>query len=301
MAREAQAGRLHACGERTVGGYPFRIEMRCREPRSQLRGFGRPVALRAGSLLAVAQIYDPTLLIAELTGPMIAMGDDGATNLTLDWRLLQASLRGFPLAFERTSLVFDDLKVRQTDAPDAPPLVAAKQIELHLRLRPGQPEPVFDLAVKGQTLALSAPATLAGRTIDVNAEAVVRGVKDLTPKPINELLRQWQADGGRVEISKIRVAQADAVAVATGNLGLTPQARLDGSLQVSLAGLEQMLAMILGPSSQGRAQASLLGGLAMLAGRSELEGKRAVALPLRVKEGAVSLGPLPLGQIPPLY
>ena len=35
--------------------------------------------------------------------------------------------------------------------------------------------------------------------------------------------------------------------------------------------------------------------------QTELEGKRAVRLPLRFNDGAVSLGPIPLGQIAPLF
>ena len=34
---------------------------------------------------------------------------------------------------------------------------------------------------------------------------------------------------------------------------------------------------------------------------TELEGKRAVMLPLRFDDGAVSLGPLMLGDVPPLF
>jgi hypothetical protein len=301
IEREAGAGRLHACGSRTVGGYPFRIEMRCDAPRAELHGLGRPLSLRATSLLAVAQVYEPDLVIAELTGPLTVASADGTINYTLDWKLLQASLRGFPLTFQRASLAVDDLKLRTAGAPDAAPLGEARHIEMHVRLRSGEAEPVFDLAARADAARLPIVHPLAGQPIDAEAEAVLKGVKDLSPKPFDRRLREWQANGGRLEVAKIRVAQGDVLAVAKGDLGLTAQAHLEGSLRVMLAGIEQVGAMLLGQSHEARAQASLLGGLAMLAGGGELEGKRAVALPLRFKEGAVFLGPLPIGQIPPLY
>ena len=33
-AREAKAGRIHTCGSQTVGGFPFRFEMRCARSRA---------------------------------------------------------------------------------------------------------------------------------------------------------------------------------------------------------------------------------------------------------------------------
>jgi hypothetical protein len=41
-------------------------------------------------------------------------------------------------------------------------------------------------------------------------------------------------------------------------------------------------------------------GIAMLGKPAELDGKKAVSLPLRFVDGAAFLGPIPLGQIPPL-
>jgi hypothetical protein len=39
----------------------------------------------------------------------------------------------------------------------------------------------------------------------------------------------------------------------------------------------------------------------MLGEQTTLEGKRAVTLPLRFTDGAISLGPIPLGKAPPLF
>ncbi|MBN8919677.1 MAG: DUF2125 domain-containing protein [Rhizobiales bacterium] len=299
LEREAQSGRTHACASRSVGGYPFRIEMHCAEPLAQIHGVGQPMTLRAASLLAVAQIYDPTLVIAELTGPL-RIEQEGAAPLSVNWKLLQASLRGFPLGFERASVAIDEPSVSAADQAGEP-LAKALHIEFHARRRPGEGPLIVDLASTVQSLLLTFPAQLANKPIEGTIEASVTGLKDFAPQPFNERLRQWQADGGKLEISRIRFAQGDVIATAKGELSLTPQARPEGSLNVTLAGIEQAGALLLGQSSQGRTQAALLGGLAMLAGRTELEGRRAIALPLRVRDGTISLGPLTLGHVDPLY
>src|ERR1041384_6029723 len=63
--REAKLGRRYACAERKVGGYPFRIEIRCKDLAIDFDTADGPVSLRTPQLLAMAQIYQPDLVIAE--------------------------------------------------------------------------------------------------------------------------------------------------------------------------------------------------------------------------------------------
>src|SRR6185437_2528114 len=59
LAVEAAAGRQWTCADRSVSGYPFRIEVSC-ETVTVRRG---PVTASAGRLLAVAQVYKPRHII----------------------------------------------------------------------------------------------------------------------------------------------------------------------------------------------------------------------------------------------
>src|SRR5947207_1778507 len=52
-AREAKAGRIFACGTQTIGGFPFRFEVRCAGPTIELHDTAQPLALSFGELLAV--------------------------------------------------------------------------------------------------------------------------------------------------------------------------------------------------------------------------------------------------------
>jgi len=68
-AQEAKSGRSYDCAKRSVAGFPFRLEVRCEGARvtltSQTAGSApAPVTVNLGEILAVAQVYDPKLLIA---------------------------------------------------------------------------------------------------------------------------------------------------------------------------------------------------------------------------------------------
>lgn len=300
IEREAHAGRVYACASRSVGGYPFRIEMRCNEPRAELRLRSEPVLLRAREMLAVAQIYQPDLVIAEISGPM-TIGAGSTGDYVADWKLLQASVRGLPRAAERISVVLDEPVLRAADMPADRSIANAKRAELHVRQAPGPAAgapPVFELGARLTTAVLGGVPVLAQRPFEAEAEAVLRGIADLSSKPLPERLREWQAGGGRLELTRARLQQADALAVARGELGLTPQGRLDGTVALTMAGLDQLVVALFG--GQGRTQAGLLAGLSLLS-RAELEGKRALAVPLRFRDGAAYLGPVPLGQVGPLF
>jgi hypothetical protein len=132
--------------------------------------------------------------------------------------------------------------------------------------------------------------------------------------------------GGRIDITQARVQQGDILAVGGGSLSLNGNGRLEGQLRVTVAGLDQFLAAIgvqqrvqaspgmdklvgaldrlapgLGDVARQQAGANISLGINMLGEQTTLEGKRAVALPLRFSDGAVFLGPIPIGNTPALF
>jgi hypothetical protein len=303
IEREAAVGRVYNCASRTIGGYPFRIELRCTEPAVELRGQGTPVTIKAREILAVAQVYQPTLIIAEVTGPMTVADASGALSLTADWTLLQASVRGLPATPERISLVFDAPKLRRTGESDADALIQADRIEFHVRQGADfrADAPLFDLGSRLSNAVIPSVPGFSARPFNAEAAAVLRGLRDLIPKPVALRLREWQAAGGRLEIANARMQQGEALATAKGDVGLSANGRLDGNLTLALAGFEDLARLIGLPNIQIRGgQGGLLGNLsAMLGGgQTEIDGKKAMTVPLRFNDGAVFFGPLRVGQTP---
>jgi hypothetical protein len=176
---------------------------------------------------------------------------------------------------------------------------------------------------------------------DADVRLKLSGLTDVSPKPWPQRLREIQAAGGSVEVVQSRVQQGDLVAVAAGTLGLTAQGNLNGELQMTIAGLEKVIPALgldkmldegvsqgtldrvapgvktqdvsnlfgaldraipgLGKAVKQNVNVGVVAGLNALGKETELEGKKARAFPLRFVDGAVLLGPIKVGQIPPLF
>jgi len=330
QAEQAKAGRTFACGNQAVGGFPFRIEVRCTKVSVELKDAQPPIALKLNEILIVTQVWQPTMLIAEFTGPLTASDPGQPPYLTAAWTVAQASVRGTPQTPERASIALDDLKLTGA-APGNPPLFDAKHAEFHARVQFGSwpQNPAIDLVTK-LVAATSGIHPIAAQPFDADILAVLHGMKDFAlNKPLPARLREWQAAGGRLEIQNARLAQGDSLATATGLLALTQRGTLDGTLQLNAANIEKLLPTLTGgkggpalaldraapalnaidravPGLAARIapqqQQALGAGLLALLGKPvEIEGKRGTSLQVKFSDGNASLGPIPLGQVPAVF
>jgi hypothetical protein len=327
-AREAASGRIYACGNQSVGGYPFRFEVDCQQASALFQSGQTPLQLRAGGVLVAAQVYDPTLVIAEYHGPLAIGGPDLPADFVVNWKLAQSSVRGTPAAPERADLVLDKPAVDRVTGGVPQALLRAGHAELHGRLVGGsvKDNPVIELALQVDGLTAAAVYPAAAAPVDGDILFVLRGLKDFSPKPWAARFRELQNADGRIEIEKARVRQGETLAVGSGMLSLNADGRLEGQLQVTVAGLEQFLALIgaqqmvqsspamdklsgaldrlspgLGNMARQQIGANISAGINLIGEQTTLEGKRAVTLPLRASNGRMFLGPVPLGDAPALF
>ena len=326
--QQASAGRKFDCATQSVGGYPFRIEVRCAGATVELQDTRPPIAIKLKEILAVAQVWDPKLLIAEFTGPLTVAEPGQQPHVVASWSLAQASVRGTPATPERASIVVDGLKLEGATAGQV--LFDSRRAEFHARMQYGSwpHNPAIDLAVKLAAAAAPTVHPMMAQPLDADIMAVLHGMRDFVGKPLPARLREWQQAGGKLEIQSARLAQAESLAHANGTVALTQGGRLDGALQLTVAGIERFLPAIGGeqgsslnlsrvapalnaidrvvpglaqrvpPQKQQTLQAGLL---ALLGQPAELEGKRAISVPVRFNDGAARFGPIPLGQVPPVF
>jgi hypothetical protein len=137
--------------------------------------------------------------------------------------------------------------------------------------------------------------------------------------------RELQQRNGSIEITSARAQQGDVIAVSAGTLSLTPRGGLDGQLQITVVGIEQLLKALdidsivsqgkvaetigaldrlvpgLGNLARKNARPGIMAGLGAIGQSTVLDGKPAITLPLRFADGAVMLGPFPVGRVPPLF
>jgi len=321
--QERQAGRQQDCASLSVGGYPLGIKVRCVGADFELREFpGYRLALQ--SAVGGVQVYDPGLMTSELTAPLSISPRGGAPDYSINWNAGQASMRGQPPQAESGTLVFDDLSVHDRRSGGNDPLLRAQRFEVEGRRAVGShadAQAVEIILKMRNTFAEKIHPALA-RPTDADATTIVYGLGDLSRKPLPDLLRQWQAHSGAVEITRARLQQDDIIAVGTGAMRLTEHGDLDGNMQFTIVGIEKMLRRFnleqlmaegrmgsaintldqLIPGLGGMARRSAAPGLVALLGRrAELEGKPATTLSVRFVEGRMFLGPIPVGTVPPLF
>lgn len=299
-AREAKAGREYQCGKQDVGGFPFRFEFICDRATAIFHDAKPPLELKTAGIHVAAQIYQPNLLITEYAGPLTIGNRGQAPTMTLKWSLAQSSVRGTPAAPERVSIALDQPLLE--NANPAGVMMRAKHIEIHGRLAEGSAanRPVIEIVLRTEQLSAPSAGPLATVPINTDISATLRGLDDFAPKPWPARFRELQANGGRIEIAKARFEQGQTLAIGSGTLSINPRGRLDGQINMAVAGIEAFINAV-GAATQQRTGFGFTLGLGLLGGNARVEGRSAIALPLRVNDGAVFLGPLKIGEIPPLF
>jgi hypothetical protein len=346
-AQEAKSGRSYDCAKQSIGGFPFRLEVRCEGARvtltSQTAGAAQPVTINLGEILAVAQVYDPKLLIAEFHAPAVVSESQNAPAMQVNWKTARASVVGLPAIPQRASIVFDDVAIDRTNNSVQVPVARAKHVELHGRLAEGstQKDPVIESVLRIESGSVQEVHPLLARPFAAEIHAKLSGLKDLVPKPWPARFRELQSNGGHVEIVQSRIQQDDLIAVAAGTLALNAQGRIDGELQMTVAGIEKVIPALgiekmleqgvpqaaldrVAPGVKSQDVTNLLGaldkaipglgrvvkqnanlgvaaGINALGKEVVLEGKPARTFPLRFADGTVYLGPLKVGDVPPLF
>src|SRR5262245_39765893 len=177
--REAAVGRIHTCATQTIGGYPFRIELRCTGPTVEIRNLQPAMTIKGADIMVVAQVWDPTLLISEATGP-VTVSENGQPTAAGNWKLAQSSLRGLPSAPERISIVFDNLDLGRANGGTMESIAQAGHAEIHGRIAQGSTSsnPVLDVALNlvKATAPVLGPYTRA--PVDADIVGTLHGLKD---------------------------------------------------------------------------------------------------------------------------
>ena len=293
--------------------------------------------------MVIAQIYQPKLLIAEFKAPATLADHGQPPSMKVSWTTGQSSVVGLPDVPERASIVFDNPSIDRVNGPVATPLARASRVELHGRLADGSAKnnPVIETALKISGGSVQEVHPVLAAAFDADIDTKLTGLKDFSPKPWPERFRELQAAGGQIEIVRSRIQQGDLISVAAGTLTLNAQGRIDGELQMTVAGIEKVIPALgiekmleegvpqatldrvapgvksqdlnnlfgaldraipgLGKVIKQNANTGVAAGINSLGKEAELEGKKARAFPLRFVDGAVFLGPLKVGQVPPLF
>lgn len=306
LAQEAEQQRHWTCPDRSLGGFPFRFEVRCTD--LQFTGT-TPAGTVTGSVArfaAVAQVYKPNHVIVEAQGPLVA-DQEGSERVTLDWRGFDASAVFTGNRLERFSIVVEEPVVRigQGDGTGGGIEVGrAGGWQSHLRIDPARPadEHVYDLAFTLRDARIPALDAALGNAEPATFafQGAITEAAPFTAQAPSVEFERWRLAGGRLEIEEFTAAKGQQRLRARGQFALDEERRPLGRIEAAVAGLDDLLPRF---GVGGRGGGLLAGGLAILGGgRRDGDDAGLTSLPpVVLRDGQVLVGPLRVGTVAPLY
>jgi hypothetical protein len=296
FAQERAAGRVWTCADRTVSGFPFRIEVRCLKPTFAGPATGVRVDGSVGDIVAVAHVYQPTLIVADVAPPLHVQSNPDRGSADMSWRSFRVSYRSGD-----GTLLLGSLSVSKPGLTVRPPAgeiqATARTLEFHVRPTGGTSN-AFDVALSATGLAapIIDQALGAFEPMDISAGATIQRMDAFTHASNALPLEKWRRAGGTAHVTELKLTKGDVELTSTGKLDLDDTHRVRGRMTLLAKGLSPILEKF-GVPTAALAIGSLLGGSD---GPAPPPGMTKLSIGL--EGGRVSIGPIRLPiALNPLY
>ena len=319
QSREQSKGREFTCDQKNVGGYPFRITLECAGPKMVLNERRAELTFSAIGLKAIAQIYNPYHVIAELAGPAeishTRRDSDGQPDplrtirLKADWSLARTSVVLKDRHLDELSVILTAPRIAPEPATAA--ALTAKSLGFFIRRPPSDTNFIpghYEIASTGEDVALEGVVAeplqpVLGQLKTTGLRATVTHLPPRLRADFEAQLEQWARKGGRAEIAELKLIGATGAALAgSGNAHLAQDGALVGELNADIAGLDRVLGAFVSDEKIAKDAAALvMTGLGIFAQKTEIEGQPAVRLPLSSDGTRLSIGPVPIAAAPKLF
>jgi len=284
LAGRAQDEVAISCPNRSIGGYPFRLKVRCEGP---VRLVSADLEAEAPALAAVARVEQPSEVETELESPLKLSAPFLSEPLTVTW---QQALLETGLTEPRFSLRLVDAAAGQGD-------FSASALSGSGTLGPGENagETSVQLALSDLTFSqggLSLPES------DLALSAEVVG----EPQLLLAGVPQWRVSGLAARQMRAEIDLEGARILVEGPVQVDPNGILSGQLGVTVTGLETIAGKVEALPDGLREPAQLvlaaIGGLGI---PTEVDGAPARQLTVSVENGKARVAFINLGRVPPLY
>ena len=336
IAREAAVGRVYACGTQSIGGFPFSFVTRCDQAAATFKTTNPPFDVSASAVTFSAQVFRPTVLDGEITGPVTLADPNRQPVFVANFSDARLSLFGLPSEPEGISVGLTKPRLDRVAGPGSGMIFQADAVSVagHIISGSARSNPVIEAT--GHFEAAQAPTfhPLLAEPLQGDVDFVMRGFADFSPKPWPALFREMAASGGGIEIKSVRIERPDALVVGTGNLTVNAEGKLNGVVQIGVVGIDNIIPRLgidqligqgidrltggSGSANQGlsaldrllpglggvvrqNASAGAIESIKRMGQPTEIDKKPGVALPLRVEDSVIYLGVIPLGIVPPLF
>ncbi|MGL4634764.1 MAG: DUF2125 domain-containing protein [Beijerinckiaceae bacterium] len=295
--RQAAVGRAWQCPDRSISGYPFRIELRCKQPTFTTdTNTGRPIRGSLGALTVIATTagaLDLAHIIGEFEGPLVA-AEAGIGTTTTTWKTARASFRGHAKRLERLSVEVDAPRSTFELQGEQSLTVSADSLAFHLRegQTPNQPD-AYDASLK-LVKAVIPPLDIVSNSndpADIELDARVLKLAAFDRRDWRKTVEDWRANGGTVLVEQLKLTKGAPRLEAKGTLKLDDTRRMEGRLEASFVNADALLRQFGIGGGGGGLLGALLGGGRPQAGNDPQRAERVMRLPLVLDNGRVRVGP----------
>ncbi|MDF1633442.1 DUF2125 domain-containing protein [Mycoplana sp. MJR14] len=275
-----------ACTGLDVRGYPFRIGVFCDSLGLDDSRTGTSASF--GALRSAAQVYRPGHAVVELDGPaQVRVAPD--MSLDADWDLLHASVVAGTAALERVSVAYDALRGTFTPGMGRTPLTfTVRHGEMHTRENGAALDAALSLTGLELKVADTAVPSL-DAAVDLSIEGaagwLASGPPENAPRDTKGELRRFGLDFGNGN-----------TAVLSGPYAIDEEGLLSGRFELRVNGIDSVRDLVKRafPELADTAD-SVTQTIRGLSGGSDDARVR-----LKVDDGVVYLGFIPIAAIPPL-
>lgn len=279
--RQAQA----ECSNAEVRGYPFRFGLFC--DQLGYRNVQAGLSAGSGALRSAAQFYRPNHIVSEIDGPVVFSGPAGEGRI--DWQALQTSVYAMPGGLERGSIDGRNITMDVDSAGLAAKLgLRAERFTGHARKNGSD----FDVAAYAEQVQSNLLTQISAQKLTV--EATLPGQADLLDVPFRAPQGAYQVQLHRI---LIELDENTSLEIA-GPAQIGDDGRISGDLDITIRN-QQRFAELAGLIDPGSGE--LVRNIApMLGAFDTVPGDDAITVKLTVRNGAMSIGFIPLGRLPAL-
>ena len=314
--QQTAAGFEVAYTDFSVGGYPYRIEatvdnLTVSAPRQP----GKP-AFAVPRLVVLGLPWNPNLVVARIEGEVVTRWTDARNG---DQRAIyRAESTGISIGLDagrpqRFALSMDRPHLESSLLAGP---VSAKVFEIHARLLDGGPAPSRDGVAP--TAPLSAELAFDGEAVvlpplpdgalgnEIASFGYTFGLAGPPPRYLpgtapRDMIAAWAEAGGTIELTRGETRWGALNSSVTGSFSVDDQMRPLGALSGRIGGLEPLID---GAVTQGRmtpAQAQNIKKALNAIGFITRDAEGRVPFSLTFQDGRVSMGPVQLGELRPLF
>jgi hypothetical protein len=271
------------CTDADVRGYPFRFGVFCET--LSYENISEGITANAGAFRSAAQAYRPQHAVAEIDGPLIINTPD--LVFRADWQILQASAQAVTDGLDRGSI---DAKSVSFDIDGSGLIqrlaVQADRMTTHAR-RNGVD---LDMAAYIENLRNDLIPGLTAKAFTF--EATLSGQSNLLEVPFVPLHGPFDAVLHRMAIEFDETSSVEL----TGPLQIDASNRVSGTLELTISNFQQLSEFVERYKPESASLIRQFGP--MIAALDTKPNDDAVTLPLTIRSNLISLGFLPLGQLP---